>query len=113
MTPACFPVQFADLEPFSAWALATQNERERKRAVSTPQELQSLYDVLLSRLDLALDYLNQFSLDKMPEDASRLLYLTLSFAEIAPFVECYQGRSQVPNSFDETRFIAVHGERVG
>lgn len=113
MAHARFPQAFADLEPFAAWALATQNERQTKRADSTPQELQALYDGLLARLDPALDYLNQFPLDNMPEDASRLLYLTLSFAEIAPFVECYQSRAQVPNSFDETRFIAVHGERVG
>ena len=106
--------QFADLEPFAgAWALATQREREKQRAASTPEELQGLYATLLPRLDQMLDYLNQFPLDNLPEDARRLLYLTLSFAEVAPYVECYRGQPHVPNSFEETRFIAVHGDRAG
>jgi hypothetical protein len=47
----------------------------------------------------------------MPEDARRLLHLTLAVAEIAPNVELYKGSSTVPFSFEETRFIAVHGDR--
>lgn len=114
MSHVLLPSQFADLEPLAGvWSLATQREREKKRASSTPEELRSLYDTLLPRLDALLDYLNQFPLDHLSEDACRLLYLTLSFAEVAPYVECYRGQPHVPNSFEETRFIAVHGNRVG
>ncbi len=114
MAQSLLPAQFTDLEPFAgAWALATQRERERKRAASTPEELKTLYNTLIPRLQPMLEYLNQFPLNNLPEDARRLLYLTLSFAEIAPFVECYGGQPHVPNSFEETRFIAVHGDRVG
>jgi hypothetical protein len=114
MSQSLLPSQFADLEPLaSGWALATQRERERKRAASTVDEMRSVYDTLLPRLEPMLDYLNQFTLDNMPEDARRLFYLTLSFAEVAPYVECYGGQPSVPNSFEETRFIAVHGDRVG
>ncbi len=107
------PKPFADLEVFVAdWSLATQRERERQRSASTPGELTTLYQVLLPRLDAMLEYLNQYELDKLPADARRLFYLSLSFAEIAPFVECYQGEPRVPNSFDESRFIAVHADRL-
>ncbi len=107
------PTPFADLEVFVAdWSLATQRERERQRAVSTAGELTTLYQVLLPRLDAMLEYLNQYELDKLPADAKRLFYLSLSFAEIAPFVECYKGEPRVPNSFDESRFIAVHADRL-
>ena len=44
-------------------------------------------------------------------DAQRLFFLTLSFAEIAPFVECYRGEPRVPDSFDESRFHALHADR--
>jgi len=114
MAQPLLPTQFANLEPLvGTWALATQNERAQKRATSTPEELRTVYSTLLPRLDQVLEFLNQFPLDTVPESARPLLYLALSFAEIAPFVECYRGQSYVPNSFEETRFLAVHGDRVG
>ena len=107
------PKPFTDLEVFVAdWSLATQREREKKRAASTAGELKTVYQVLLPRLDPMLEYLNQYPLGKLPADAKRLFYLTLSFAEIAPFVECYKGEPRVLNSFEETRFIAVHADRL-
>ena len=107
------PKPFTDLEVFVAdWSLATQREREQKRAASTAAELKVVYQILLPRLDPMLEYLNQYALDKLPADAKRLFYLTLSFAEIAPFVECYKGEPRVLNSFEETRFIAVHADRL-
>ncbi len=113
MVDANFPQQYSRLEPLADWSLATQHERERKRAGSTAVELGRIYETLLPCLESILEYLNQFPLDGMPADVRRLFYLTLSFAEIAPFVECYGGEPRVPNSFDDTRFVAVHGDRVG
>ena len=107
------PKPFADLEVFVAdWSLATQREREQQRSASSAGELTTLYQVLLPRLDAMLEYLNQYELATLPADARRLFYLSLSFAEIAPFVECYKGEPRVPNSFDESRFIAVHADRL-
>lgn len=90
MPHACFSPQFTDLETFANWALATQNEREQKRSTIGPEELQALYITLRTSLDPVLDYLNQFPLDRMPGAAGHLLYLTFSFAEIVPFIECYK-----------------------
>ena len=106
------PEPFADLESLAAdWSLATQRERERKRLASTADDLKAVYDALLPRLDAMLEYLNASSLDSLPADAQRLFFLTLSFAEIAPFVECYRGEPRVPDSFDESRFHALHADR--
>jgi hypothetical protein len=108
------PSPFADLEPLAEkWSLATQQERENRRRASTPTEIRTVYDTLLPRMDTILDYLNQYTLDNLPEEAKRLMYLTFSLAEVAPYVECYHSIPQVPNSFEDTRFVAVHGERVG
>lgn len=58
-----------------------------------------------------LEHLNAYRLDAIPVDAHRLFFLTLSFAEIAPFVECYHGEPRVPDSFDESRFRALRTDR--
>ena len=58
-----------------------------------------------------LEHLNAYRLDAMPADAQRLFFLTLSFAEIVPFVECYRGEPRVPDSFDESRFRTLHADR--
>ena len=106
------PEPFADLESLAAdWSLATQREREEKRLASTADDLKAVYDALLPRLDAMLEYLNASRLNALPADAQRLFFLTLSFAEIAPFVECYRGEPRVPDSFDESRFHALHADR--
>lgn len=108
------PSSFADLAPLAEkWSLATQNQREACRRVSTPAEIRALYDTLLPRMDAILDYLNQFALDDLPAEAQPLMYLTFSLAEVAPYVECYGSNSWIPDSFEDTRLVAMHGERVG
>jgi hypothetical protein len=106
------PEDFRDLERFvPSWSLPTQNQREAARRASSPQARQEFYDAVAPRLTEIIDFLNPLALDSMPEDARRLLHLTLAVAEIAPNVELYKGSSTVPFSFEETRFIAVHGDR--
>lgn len=108
------PAPFADLDPLTEkWSLATQQERENRRRSSTPTEIRTVYDTLLPRMDAMLDYLNQYTLDNLPEEAKHLMYLTFALAEVAPYVECYNCIPQIPNSFEDTRLIAVHGDRVG
>lgn len=108
------PAPFADLDLLAEkWSLATQQERENRRRASTPTEIRAVYDMLLPRMDTMLNYLNQYTLDNLPEEAKRLMYLTFSLAEVAPYVECYGSNPWVPDSFVDTRLIAVHGERIG
>ncbi len=114
MNHKLLPSQFTDLALLAEqWSLATQQERENRRRASTPAEIRAVYDTLLPRMDTILDYLNQYTLDNLPEEAKRLMYLTFALAEVAPYVECYHSIPQVPNSFEDTRLIAVHGDRVG
>jgi hypothetical protein len=110
MPGTLLPAPFSALESIAPdWALATQNERQRKRASSTPEELQAFYKAMFPEAERAIEYLNKFSLDDMPEEAKRLLGLTLALAEVAPHVELYRSTPWVPYSFDEDRFIAEHG----
>jgi hypothetical protein len=106
------PDAFCDLDRFvGRWSLPTQNQREAARRATTAEDRKEFYDAAVPRLAAIIDYLNRFPLDSMPEDARRLLHLALSVTEIAPSVELYKGSATVPFSFEETRFIAVHGDR--
>ena len=107
MASARLPEPFRDLEPFIAWALATEAERMHKRQTSEMTEIQAFYDRLFPRMPQLIAYLNGFALDAMPETATQLMYLTLSLAEIAPAVENF-GQPREPDTFDPFRFVPQH-----
>ncbi len=108
MSERLLPESFQDLEPFApAWALATERERNRQRLFSKMEEIQAFYDAVLPRMEVVIAYLNQFSLDTMPPEAQRLLYLTLSLAEVAPAVELFK-QPGVVDGYDAARFVPVH-----
>ena len=101
------PEPFADLEPFLGWALPTEKERQQKRVSSAMGAIQAFYDAILPRMNVIIDYLDQFPLNAMPADAQRLLHLTFSLAEIAPAVELFKQPS-VADGYDATRFVPTH-----
>jgi hypothetical protein len=91
------PVEFADLEPFADWGLATEGGRYAKRLSSTMEELQAFYDAAFPRLEAAESYLEQFELDTLPEDAKRLLWLCCSLVTVSFPVEVWR-QPRVPDS---------------
>ena len=104
------PDGFAELETWAgAWALATQNTRWDKRLASTCDELIAFYNAVLPHLERILDHVDKYPLGELPEQSARLFDLALMHAEIAPNVELYDGDPNVPHSYEERRFIAVHG----
>ena len=110
MTDRLLPEPFAHLECWvQRWALDTQNAREQTRRASSGTDLQAFYDAMVSEMEAIIGHLNGFPLDAMPPPEAKLLYLTLSLAEVAPHVELYRGDPRVPYSFEEERFLAEHG----
>ena len=91
------PSEFADLEPYSDWSLATERERYQKRLSSSMDQMQAFYDQALPRLDHAMSYLDQFALPDLPEDARRLLWLCYSLVNISFPVEVWR-QPRVPDS---------------
>jgi phage-related baseplate assembly protein len=81
------PSEFADLEPYLDWDLATEPERYAKRLASTMTEMQAFYDVAFPRLNDAIAYCDKFPLDDLPEDALHLLHLIYSLVMVAMAVE--------------------------
>jgi hypothetical protein len=91
------PPEFAELEPFADWSLATEAERYAKRLSSTMDELQTFYDAAFARLDDAIAYCDGFSFDALPEDATRLLWLCYSLVNVSFPVEVWR-QPRVPDS---------------
>ena len=100
------PAPFRDLEPFSAWALAAEGDRQSRRLGSTIEELRAFYDAITPRIEAIVGYLNQFALDEMPTPARNLLRMALSWTEVASAVEIYK-QPTVINGLDPRRFVRL------
>jgi hypothetical protein len=95
--PPTLPAEFADLEPFSAWSLEFERERYAKRLSSTMDEIQAFYDAAFPRLDEAIDYIDRFEFDALPDDARHLLWLCYSLLNASFPVEVWR-QARVPDS---------------
>jgi hypothetical protein len=91
------PPDFADLEPYADWSLATEAERYAKRLASTMDELQAFYDAAFPRLEDMTAYLDALPLDALPADATRLLWLCYSLVNASFPVEVWR-QPRVPDS---------------
>jgi len=92
-----FPGDFADLEPFADWALASEGERYAKRLASSMDELQAFYDAAFPRLEAAMAHLDALDLHALPDDARRLLWLCYSLINVSFPVEVWR-QARVPDS---------------
>ena len=94
MTPMAEPLlppAFSDLEPFAAaWCLRTERERYAKRLNSTMEQMQTLYDAVLPRVEEAIAYCDKFPFHDLPDDARRLLLLLYSFVTVSFPVEVWR-----------------------
>ena len=85
------PDEFADLERFTDWCLATEPERYAKRLESSMAEMQELYDAGTARLEDVMVYLDaRFPLHGMPEDAKNLMHLMQSVVMVSFPVEVWK-----------------------
>jgi hypothetical protein len=94
---ASLPAQFADLEPFADWALATEAERYAKRLASSMDEMQSFYDAAFPRLDDAIAHLDKVGIAALPDPERHLLWLTYSLVNVSFPVEVWR-QARVPDS---------------
>lgn len=104
------PAQFSELEPFAGWAVQGERARYAKRVSSTMEELQAFYDAAFPRFEEALEYLDQFELDALPDEAKHLLWLYCALVTVSFPVEVWR-QPRVPDagaaSFDAVLEPAV------
>jgi len=94
---ATLPAEFSDLEPFADWCLESERERYAKRLASEMDELQAFYDAAFPRLEAAMEHLDQYPLDALPDDATHLLWLCYSLVNVSFPVEVWR-QARVPDS---------------
>jgi hypothetical protein len=91
MAEAMLPPEFSDLERFvDDWCLDSEPERYAKRLSSSMDEIQEFYDAIFPRAEAAIQYLEKFPLDELPDDASRLLKLLYSLILMSFAVEIWK-----------------------
>jgi hypothetical protein len=92
------PEGFEDLEPYVAdWARATRAERYETRLSKTIEELDEFYDTIAPRAEEAIDYLDEFALDELPADATRLMELLYSMILVSYAVNIFK-QPRIPDS---------------
>ncbi len=111
MSQQLLPSAFAELEPFSDWSLDSETARLEKRLASSMEEIKAFYSAMLGRIEEALDHLNGFPLDRLPEPEQRLMNLALSLAEVWVAVELYK-RPDHPFGLDMRRFVPGEANSV-
>lgn len=91
------PSEFADLEPYLDWDLATEPERYAKRLSSTMAEMQAFYDAAFPRMNDVIAYCDKFPLDDLPEDARTLMHMMQSLITVSFPIEAWK-QPKVPDS---------------
>jgi hypothetical protein len=94
---ATLPAEFADLEPFSDWCLESERERYAKRLSSSMVDMQAFYDAAFPRLEAAVEHVDQYPLDTLPDDARHLLWLCYSLVNVSFPIEVWR-QPRVPDS---------------
>jgi hypothetical protein len=91
------PSDFAALEPYADWILATEPERYAKRLASSMEEMQAFYDAAFPSLEAATAHLDAFDLGDLPEPERNLLLLMFSLVMVSFPVEVWK-QARVPDS---------------
>ena len=85
------PAGFEDLEPYAQFAIASREERFRKRFEFDMDQIRAFYDTILPRTDAIMAHLNAMDLATLPEPERRLLTMMLMLVEVSRCVELWNG----------------------
>lgn len=109
------PQAFEDLQPLATagWCLGTETERVEKRHSSSAAELRTFYDLMVPRLESAIEHLNEFDLKDFPEPEQHLMNLLLSMAEVTFAVEKFDADESRYEGLPADRFVPVHEHAAG
>lgn len=84
------PADFSELEKYSDWILATEQERYAKRLDSTMAQMQEFYDAGMAQFDAALDHLDKFDLYDLPDPERALMYQLQSVIMVSFPIEVWK-----------------------
>lgn len=97
-TDNLLPDEFAELEPFATrWALETERERYAARLGSSMEDMQALYDAAMPRMAEALECLDTFDVNDLPDAQRQLMRLYFSVVNVSFPIEAWK-QPHVPDS---------------
>jgi len=97
-TTKLLPDGYEALEPYVAkWAKDSSAERMTERATSSMEDIQAFYDAILPLADEAMNLIDNYPIDDMPEDIACLCKLVLALPQVAMAVELH-GQPRLPNT---------------
>lgn len=91
------------LDQWPEWVLSTQAERYTKRRKSSAAEVKRFYEQFHPVVDSVVAELNSNTLESLDEQQLKLLYLCMSWIEVASAVELF-GDSDARHSMPGYRF---------
>jgi len=92
------PTGFEHLAEFlDYWCVESSQERWSRRCEASMESLQRFYNIMLESADKALDYLDDFSLDGLPEAEKNLFMLLLALTNVSMAIELH-GQPRAPHS---------------
>jgi hypothetical protein len=91
------PAEFADLEPYLGWDLATEPERYARRLSSTMDEMEAFYDAAFGRMEAVLDFCGDIPLEELTDEQRSLIHLMQSVIMVSFPVEVWK-QPRVPDS---------------
>lgn len=111
MTTATLPEAFRDLEPYvDRWAKETRQERYDTRMALSINELDEFYDAIAPHAEAAIEYLNGFDLNELPEAETSLMRLMYSLVMVSYPVNVFR-QPRIPDS-GAAFFDTVHEPEV-
>jgi len=101
------PEEFARLEPWSDWCLATETQRNLRRVSLGFDEINAFADAMLPDVERICQWIDAHKAEDGSYDPQtlNLFYMLLSLAEVAPAIESYDPEVEVVNGYDTKLFV--------
>ncbi len=113
MKSSVLPTAFADLEPFAAWSLSTETERNARRLTSPFVDLKAFADAMLPRIDGICAHIDsELAIGALSAPTQNLYFMLLSLAEAAPAIESYDPQAAVVDGYESARFTPVENHAL-
>lgn len=108
------PEAFRELEPWTAWCLPTETQRNLRRVSLRFEEIKAFADAVLPHVEAMCSHIDANGGATGPHDPAtlNLFHMLLSLAEVAPAIESYDPEVVVVDGYETRRFVPEERHRL-